>query len=76
MARTDKDQPFYVLSDRGEEREFWFKGDRTSSNFRKGRKAIKREGNKRARRRAFNDRYAGRCPFYDTKTVRTEVYFL
>lgn len=67
MSRTDKDQPWKFDPNK--------KGPFTDSNFRRGRKALKREGNKRARRNAFSERYAGRCPFYGHKTVRTNNFF-
>lgn len=66
MSRTDKDQPFRVRQDRGEygvNGNYWC----PDSGFRKGRKALKRQGNKAARR--------GKTRFWDVKTVRTAIYY-
>ena len=73
MSKTDKDKPYAVRKAQGER--ILSTKEPTESNFRKGRKALKREGNKRFRRSFRQPRYS-RVAFYDYKTLRTEVFFL
>lgn len=88
MARTDKDIPFkfreadymncccFENGSPCRECAVFRNFGPESSSFRKGKKTIKREGNKRFRRDFKQPRrYRGRCPFYSYKTVRTNAYF-